>query len=88
MDFMDVSCESGREMTLRERVDIFEEMQEFLAHDIGLSVLVSNGAPIRLYDMWKKRPVDIPVAGCTEIRKVKGKLIPNPFRWTYTNGGN
>ena len=86
MVILDDGNRSGREMSLQERVDIYEEMQECLAKELGLTMFVSKGAPVRLYDMWKQRPVDIPVAGCTEIRKIKGKLRPNPFRWTFVGG--
>lgn len=60
-------------MSIEERVYRFQEAQQILADTIGLAVPVPHGEPMKLYDIWEKRLVEVTLLRGTEVKKEPGK---------------
>ena len=76
---MRINPKAGKTMTLQERAELFREIQQILADELGIAFAVPHGSPMMLYDIWEKKPVVLELIKGTEIKKEMGMLEIIPF---------
>lgn len=66
-------------MTIEERVQLFFDIQQTLANDLGLAFPVKYGEDFPVYDLWEGRLLKAKINKGTTIRKSDGKVIVEEF---------
>jgi len=66
--------EGYRGASLQERVDLFLEIHQTLADQLGIAVPVPHGETMKLYDVWNQELVEVELHKGTEIKKENGEI--------------
>ena len=66
-------------MTIEERVQLFFDIQQTLANDLGLAFAVKHGEDFPLYDLWEEELLEVKINKGTNIKKQDGKVIVEEF---------
>ena len=68
-----------RESSIQERVDLFLDIQQTLADQLGIAIPVQHGETMKLFDIWEKELVEVELHKGTEIEKKNGEVIITQF---------
>ena len=66
-------------MTIVERVQLFFDIQQTLADDLGLTFAVKHGEDFPLYDLWEKELLEVKINKGATIKKQDGKVTVEEF---------
>ena len=66
-------------MTIEERVQLFFDIQQTLANDLGLAFPVKYGEDFPLYEKKKKKLLQVKINKGATIWKSDGKVIVEEF---------
>lgn len=66
-------------MTIEERVQLFFDIQQTLANDLGLAFPVKHGEDFPLYDLWEGKLLDVKINKGVRIKKQDGKVTVEEF---------
>lgn len=72
-------AEERKEMTIKERIDTFIEIQQMIANTLGLAVPVQHGEMFPLYDIWGHKLMNLKIHTGTEIKKEDGEITVTQF---------
>lgn len=71
--------EGYRGASIQERVDLFLDIHQTLADQLGIAVPVQHGETMKLYDIWNQELVEVELHKGTEIKKENGEVIITEF---------
>ena len=66
-------------MTIAERIQLFFDIQQKLANDLGLAFAVNHGEDFQVYDLREGRLLKAKINKGTTIRESDGKTIVEEF---------
>ena len=66
-------------MTIEERIQLFFDIQQTLANDLGLAFPVKHGEDFPVYDLWEGKLLKIKIDKGVNIKKQDGKVTVEEF---------
>ena len=67
------------DMTIEERIQLFFDIQQTLANDLGLAFPVKHGEDFPVYDLWEGKLLKIKIDKGVNIKKQDGKVTVEEF---------